>query len=165
MTFGDFCFELFGNKILIAGVLAWFIAQVFKCINNVITEGKFSIERLFGDGGMPSGHSATVTSVATMAGLICGVGSVEFAIAAILAIIVMHDAMGVRLQTGIQAKKINDLTLSLDKMFNMNVTGEEKLKELIGHTPLQVIAGFALGIVVAVVYYVITRGVYGSSFP
>ena len=152
MTFGDFCYELFGNKILIAGVLAWFIAQVFKCINNVITEGKFSIERLFGDGGMPSGHSATVTSVATMTGFICGVGS-------ILAIIVMHDAMGVRLQTGIQAKKINDLTLSLDKMFNMNVTGEEKLKELIGHTPLQVIAGFALGIIVAVVYYVITRGV------
>ena len=159
MTIGEFFSELIGNKILIAGVLAWFIAQVFKCINNVITEGKFSIERLFGDGGMPSGHSATVSSVATMTGLVCGVGSVMFAIAAILAIIVMHDAMGVRLQTGIQAKKINDLTLRLDRMFNMNVTGEEKLKELIGHTPLQVVAGFALGVVVAVIYYVVTNNV------
>ncbi|MBO4461193.1 MAG: divergent PAP2 family protein [Clostridiales bacterium] len=159
MTIGEFFAELIGNKILIAGVLAWFIAQVFKCINNVITEGKFSIERLFGDGGMPSGHSATVSSVATMTGLVCGVGSVMFAIAAILAIIVMHDAMGVRLQTGIQAKKINDLTLRLDRMFNMNVTGEEKLKELIGHTPLQVVAGFALGVVVAVIYYVVTNNV------
>lgn len=159
MTIGDFFAELIGNKILVAGVLAWFIAQVFKCINNVITEGRFSIERLFGDGGMPSGHSATVTSVATMTGLVCGVGSVMFAIAAILAIIVMHDAMGVRLQTGIQAKKINDLTLRLDRMFNMNVTGEEKLKELIGHTPLQVVAGFALGVVVAVIYYVVTNNV------
>jgi len=157
MTLGAFFAELFGNKILVSGVLAWFIAQVFKCINNVITEGKFTIERMFGDGGMPSGHSATVSSVATMVGLVCGVGSAEFALAAILAIIVMHDAMGVRLQSGIQAKKINEITIRLDKMFNMNATGEEKLKELIGHTPLQVVAGFALGVVVAVIYYVITR--------
>jgi len=147
--------DLLNNKILLGGVFAWFIAQVFKCINTVILTGEFKLERLVGDGGMPSGHSATVTAVATMTALECGVGSPAFAIAAIVAIIVMHDAMGVRLQTGIQAKRINDMTQILTNMFDINIKGEEKLKELIGHTPLQVVAGFFLGLVVAIAYYLI----------
>ena len=107
---------------------------------------------------MPSGHSATVSAMAMMSLLHYGVGSFEFAISAMLAIIVMHDAMGVRLETGKQAEVINELTSLIEEIIDdMNneetlekkfqkVFSEEKLKEFVGHTPLQVIAGCILGL-------------------
>jgi len=145
--------QIIGNKILISGVLAWLIAQVCKAINNVIITGKFSWERLFGDGGMPSGHSATVTAVMVSAGLYCGFDSPVFAVAAILAIIVMHDAMNVRLQSGKQAHLLNVMAESFERLTGEDLPNEEKLKELLGHTPLQVVAGFGLGLLVAIVFY------------
>ncbi|SCW42638.1 hypothetical protein SAMN02910456_01044 [Ruminococcaceae bacterium YRB3002] len=143
--------QLISNGILWSGLAAWVIAQVLKGLISLIVNKKFSWERLFGDGGMPSGHSATVSAVAMMAGLRAGFGSPVFAVAAILAIVVMHDAMGVRLETGKQAKVINDMQEFLGKMGGKDLSDEEKLKEFVGHTPLQVCMGCLLGLAVGIV--------------
>ena len=100
---------LFTNQFLIIPLCSWFTAQVLKTVIHSVINRKFDITRMFGDGGMPSGHSATVTSLAVVSALVYGCGSFEFAVTAVLAIIVCHDAMGVRLETGKQAEVINDL--------------------------------------------------------
>ena len=133
----QFLVDLITNKILVVGVVSWFLAQVFKCISNLILTKKFSFERLFGDGGMPSGHSATVVSVATATGLYEGFNSPVFAVAAIVAIVVMHDAMNVRYQAGKQAELLNVMAEMFEKVTGTDLPNEEKLKELLGHTPLQ----------------------------
>ena len=139
--------DLFSNPFLISGLAAWLIAQILKTIIHFAVYKKLEVERLFGDGGMPSGHSATVASVCTMCGLVYGLGSVEFAISAILAIIVCHDAMGVRRETGKQAVVLNELLKSLEAGHTPD------LKELVGHTPLQVTMGILIGIANALVMY------------
>ncbi|MBO4863120.1 MAG: divergent PAP2 family protein [Eubacterium sp.] len=144
--------ELLSNRILISGLVAWATAQILKTITYLVINKQLSFERLFGDGGMPSGHSATVTAVMLCTGFECGFNSPVFAVAAILAIIVMHDAMGVRLETGKQAKAINDMMEFMQKIGGKELTNEEKLKEFVGHTPLQVIMGCILGIIVAAVF-------------
>lgn len=149
----DFLNELLTNKVLLAGICGWATAQVLKAILYTVLNREFSLERLFGDGGMPSGHSATVSAMATMAFLHYGIGSFEFAITAMLAIIVMHDAMGVRLETGKQAKMINDLVELLNEKKYVEMFSEEKLKEFVGHTPLQVAAGCILGILIGCLLY------------
>ena len=100
-------------------------------------------------GGMPSSHSATVTAVAVMTGLRCGWDSPIFAIAAILALIVMHDAMGVRQETGKQAKVINSMVEIINSFGRGELTPEETLKEFVGHTRRQVVVGAVLGGVIA----------------
>ena len=137
--------DLITNPFLLTGLASWFLAQVLKTIIHAIINKKIVWERLFGDGGMPSGHSATVTAMAVFAALRCGTGSFEFAIAGILAVIVCHDAMGVRLETGKQAVVINDIVEVLEKISKEEVA-EERLKTFVGHTPLQVIAGIAIGV-------------------
>ena len=138
-------FDLITNPFLITGVSSWLIAQVLKTIIYAIINKKFDIMRLFGDGGMPSGHSATVTSIAVLCGIIFGTSSVEFALSAIFAIIVCHDATGVRLETGKQAILLNEIVKSFE-ILSTNELPEVKLKELVGHTPLQVLAGISIGI-------------------
>ncbi len=151
----NWLYELVTNPFLITGVGSWFIAQVLKTIIYAFINKSLDIKRLFGDGGMPSGHSATVASLATICALMCGVGSVEFAITAILAIIVCHDAMGVRLETGKQAMIINELVKSFE-VFTKKDLPEVMLKEFVGHTPVQVIAGIIIGIGNAFfLYYVV----------
>ena len=152
--------ELLANRVLVAGITGWASAQVIKAILYAVLNKSFSIERLFGDGGMPSGHSATVSAMAMMSLMHYGVSSFEFAVSTMLAIIVMHDAMGVRLETGRQAEVINELTALFEEIaddFNNEETwekkfkkvfSEEKLKEYVGHTPIQVIAGCILGLIV-----------------
>jgi acid phosphatase family membrane protein YuiD len=142
------------NRILIAGVLGWATAQVLKTIVHLIVNRKLSWERLIGDGGMPSAHSATVTAVAVAAGIECGFDSPIFAVAAILAIIVMHDAMGVRLETGKQAQAINEMIQMFAKLGDTKISAETKLKEFVGHTPIQVFAGFLLGLLIAILFCV-----------
>ncbi len=143
----DWLKDLFSNPFLLTGVGSWFIAQVLKTILHLIMYKKLDFERLYGDGGMPSGHSATVASLATMCGLTFGLASVEFAITGILAIIVCHDATGVRRETGRHAEILNELLKSLE-------TGKPvDLKELVGHTPLQVMAGITIGIANALLMY------------
>ena len=145
--------ELLHNDILLAGILSWFVAQVIKTILYAVINKELDMTRLMGDGGMPSAHSATVTAVAAMTGLLCGFGSPLFALACILAIIVMHDAMGVRLETGKQAKLLNEMVTLLEALGQPKLSMEKKLKEFVGHTPSQAMAGMLLGIVVAVVYF------------
>lgn len=145
--------ELLHNDILIAGVLSWFMAQVIKTILYAVLNKEIDFSRMIGDGGMPSAHSATVTAVAAMTGLTGGFGSSLFAVACIVAIIVMHDAMGVRLETGKQAKILNEMITLLEALGQSKLSMEKKLKEFVGHTPTQVMAGMLLGIAVAAIYY------------
>ena len=100
---------LSANQILTASLLSWFIAQVLKTIINFVLLGKFQLERMWGDGGMPSAHSATVCAMAIVTGRSAGVASPIFAVACVVAIITMHDAMGVRPETGEQAKVLNQM--------------------------------------------------------
>lgn len=141
----DWLKDLISNRFLITGVAAWFIAQVAKTIIYAIINKKWVWERIVGDGGMPSGHSATVTSLATISALTYGFNSFQFAVTMLLAIIVCHDAMGVRLETGKQAIIINELTKAFEALTKEDLP-EVKLKEFVGHTPVQVLAGVFLGI-------------------
>ena len=139
---------LLQNQILLSAVCGWLIAQVLKTLIHLYFNHSFVPERLVGSGGMPSAHSATVCALSTSAGIVCGVDSPIFAIATILAIVVMYDAIGVRRETGIQAKIINEMMDAFSKM-NQQLSAEEKLKELVGHTPLQVLVGGILGVAIA----------------
>ena len=151
----DLILQILQNRILWSGVASWLIAQVLKAIVNIFITGKFSWERLFGDGGMPSGHSATVSAVMLSTGLYAGFDSAVFAVAAILAIIVMHDAMNVRLESGKQAHLLNVMAEMFEELTGTDLPNDKKLKELLGHTPLQVGCGCALGLVVAVAVFFI----------
>ncbi|MBE6958059.1 MAG: divergent PAP2 family protein [Ruminococcaceae bacterium] len=143
----DWLKDFFTNPFLLTSLGSWFIAQVLKTIIHLIIYKKLDFERMYGDGGMPSGHSATVSSLAMMCGLSFGFGSVEFAITGILAVIVCHDATGVRRETGRHAEVLNELLKSIE-------TGKPvDLKELVGHTPLQVVAGITIGIANALLMY------------
>jgi len=145
------------NPVLIVPGCAWIIAQVVKSIINAIVNKKFSFDRLVGDGGMPSGHSATVTALAVMCGLTEGFGSTVFGLAMIFAIVVMHDAMGVRREAGKHARSIISIVEQLNDFLSERdeQIKTEKLKVLVGHTPLQVVVGSLLGAVIAVVYYLL----------
>ena len=133
------------NPLLINALAAWLAAQVIKTVIYAIVNKSLDFHRLFGDGGMPSGHSATVTALAATAALECGLDSPAFAISTILAVIVMHDATGVRRQAGEHAKAINELMEAL----NSDMAPEDKLQELLGHTPLQVFFGALIGLTAA----------------
>ena len=139
------------NRILIVGCAAWLLSQIIKTILYLIIHTRLVWERLLGDGGMPSSHSATVTAVAVTTGLQCGWDSPVFAVAAVLALIVMHDAMGVRQETGKQARVINSMVELINSMGRGELTLEETLKEFVGHTRRQVIVGALLGGVIALV--------------
>lgn len=137
--------DLVTNPVLITALSSFLLAQILKLIIHTIIYRKFEIMRLFGDGGMPSGHSAMVSSAATICGLICGFGSIEFAISATLAFIVCHDAKGVRRETGKQAVVLNELLKTLGDMTKEKIT-DVKLKEFVGHSPVQIAAGVCIGI-------------------
>lgn len=139
-----------GNRIFFTAAAGWCVAQVLKTLIHMFFNKKFVAERLVGSGGMPSSHSATVCALATATCLECGAGSSEFAIVLILAIIVMYDAMGVRRETGIQAELLNDMVEIFTDMGRSEISNQDKLKEFIGHTPLQVLIGAVLGILVAI---------------
>ena len=133
------------NHLLINALASWLIAQLVKVLLYALVNRRLDWKRLFGDGGMPSGHSATVTALAATAALECGLDSPAFAISTILAVIVMHDATGVRRQAGENAKAINELMEAL----NSDMAPEDKLQELLGHTPLQVFFGALIGLTAA----------------
>lgn len=140
----------FNNYLLMLPVVSWTSAQILKTVIDYFITGSFKGERLFGSGGMPSAHSALVCSLFMGAAKKCGLDSPFFAITFVLAAIVMYDAMGVRLETGRQAKLINRIVEDL-KDANQDLTQEKKLKELVGHTPLQVLSGALLGILISIV--------------
>jgi len=144
----DFFNGLFSNEIFISAALGWLIAQILKTIIHTALTKEFVVERMVGSGGMPSSHSATVCALATSTYLQYGSASFEFAIASFFAIVVMYDATGVRRETGIQAKVLNEM-IELFSNMGKGVNIEDKLKEFVGHTPLQVFAGAVLGILIA----------------
>ncbi len=148
----DWLLELVKNPVLIAGISSWLLAQIAKFIIYAIVNKTFDISRLHGDGGMPSGHSATVSATAMMCALTCGFGSPEFAIAFVLATVVCHDAMNVRYEAGKQAALLNDFVEWFNDTMKVGFT-EKKLKEFLGHTPLQVVVGILLGAANALVLY------------
>ena len=135
------------NHMLINSLLAWAAAQLLKTVIYAIMNRRLDISRILGDGGMPSGHSATVTALAVTAALEYGLSSSVFAISAVLAIVVMHDALGVRLEAGKHAKALNELL----ELFSSDLENEVKMKEFLGHTPLQVFFGAVLGAAVALI--------------
>ena len=145
MTFWD---ELLANQVLMSAVTGWVVAQVLKTIIDLALNKSFNPERLVGSGGMPSSHSATVCGLTTAAALEYGAGSFEFAISFVLSMVVMYDAIGVRRETGKQAKLLNSILMENPLKLNAEVL-QEKLKEYVGHTPLQVLAGAILGICLA----------------
>ena len=141
--------QVLHNQILLVSLLACFTAQGLKALIELIRDGKVSLRYLVSSGGMPSAHSALVGALATGVGLQMGWSSAEFAIAALFAVIVMYDAAGVRQAAGKQARILNQI---IDEMFQEGKEfNEERLKELIGHTPFQVLVGLSLGIGIAMV--------------
>jgi len=144
----SFFTDFFGNYMLVSAMIAWFAAQVIKIFTHLFQTKKLNLRNmLFSTGGMPSSHSATVLALAVSSGLKYGFDSAVFAICAILAMVVMIDATGVRYETGKQAILLNKIT---KKIFSGDAEQMNAgLKELVGHTPLQVIMGALLGIVVA----------------
>ena len=150
----DILIKTFTNPILVVPTCSWLIAQLLKAIINLLVNKKFSLERLFGDGGMPSGHSATVSALAVTCGIEVGFDSPLFAVAAILAIIVMHDATGVRRETGKQATALIGIATVIGDYFSEvdKKVKDEKLKVMVGHSPLQVVIGAILGCVIAFSY-------------
>ena len=148
----DYLGDLVNNRIFMASVSGWLVAQILKTIIHMWFNRKFVAERLVGSGGMPSSHSATVCALAAAAGMEYGGGSFQFAMAAVFAIVVMYDAIGVRRETGIQARVLNEMMELFTKM-GKEMSVEDKLKEFVGHTPLQVLMGALLGILIAVLMY------------
>jgi acid phosphatase family membrane protein YuiD len=145
------------NQILTVSLLGWLVAQVLKTIINFILLGKFQLERMWGDGGMPSAHSTTVTAMVIATARSEGIHSAIFAVAAVVAIITMHDAMGVRRETGEQAKVLNKMIEQWIDVTEKNAPFLQNmhLKEMVGHTPLQVVAGVLLGSLVGFLFPVV----------
>lgn len=142
--------SLLQNYILNVALFSWFSAQVIKTLLTFITTKKFTLERMFGAGGMPSAHTATVSSLVIAIARHDGFATSQFAIAFILAAIVMYDATGVRRAAGEQAKVINKIvqTHNEDDDDDTNIEAKQ-LKEFLGHTPLEVLGGALLGIIIA----------------
>jgi acid phosphatase family membrane protein YuiD len=138
--------ELLRNRHLIAVAIAWFLAQGSKPVIYRITEHKWDWRWLLSAGGMPSAHSAAFVALATAVGILEGFDSAAFAIAVITAIVVLYDAAGVRRSAGAQAKVLNQI---LEELFAGRPIAEEHLRELIGHTPFEVLVGAALGITIS----------------
>ena len=142
--------DLISNDILICSVVGYLLAQILKVFTVIYEEKRFDIHRLWGAGGMPSSHSAAVCALAFSCARTLGVGSPLFAFSVVIAGVVMYDATGVRRAAGEQAKLLNHIETDL---FSGNPEYSQKaLKELIGHTPLQVVAGAVLGILIGLFF-------------
>lgn len=147
------------NEILDTVFLSWFMAQAYKVFYSIITEKKINFKRFIETGGMPSSHSSTVMALFMAVSLKEGFKSTHSAIAFIFAVIVMYDASGVRRAAGKQAVVLNKLMDNLWKKEGYRII-EDNLKELLGHTPIEVLAGGILGVLVALIMQVIKTGLF-----
>jgi hypothetical protein len=141
-------FQIVQNKIFMTTLSAWVIAQTVKVTIGVVRQRKFDFRWFVGTGGMPSSHAAGAACLATAVGMEYGFNSAYFAMAAVFAIVVMFDAQGVRMSTGKQAQILNRI---MDDIYWQGRIKEGRLRELVGHTPIEVIVGFLIGIIIAVV--------------
>lgn len=144
--------NIFNNECIWIPVIIWFIVQCLKVIGDLITNKKLNIKRFVGAGGMPSSHSALVTSLATVIACKHGFESTEFALSVMFACVVMYDAAGIRRAAGKQAQVLNQI---IENWGKKEINIQEKLTELLGHTPLQVFVGALLGVVLAYCLYLI----------
>lgn len=142
---------MFNNECLQVAVIAWFIAQLLKVITVLIKYKRLDFRRFVGSGGMPSSHSSFVSAMAISIGELNGYDSTIFAFAVVVALVVMYDASGVRRAAGKQARVLNQMMVAMEE--NDTLKFDEKLKELIGHTPIEVFAGCILGIVIALIRF------------
>lgn len=142
---------ILGNNILDVVFVAWFAAQFYKVITTLVIDGKINLKRFLETGGMPSSHSSTVSALTASVGIVYGVSSTLFAISIVFAVIVMHDAAGIRRSAGQQASVINSLRDTLNNIMDKHF-GDVQLKELLGHTPVEVLIGALVGIAVAFIF-------------
>jgi uncharacterized protein len=136
-----------GGQVILVSFISSFIAQALKVVGKLARTGHLDFRMMAKTGGMPSSHSATTMAMATSVGLIEGFDSVSFAIALCLAIIVMYDAAGVRRTVGLQAKVLNQMMVEIFSE-HPHISGE-RIKEFLGHTPIEVLVGAAMGILIA----------------
>lgn len=141
--------SIFDNECVWIPLLTWIAVQTFKVVTDLVKNKKFNVTRILGAGGMPSSHSALVTSLTTVVALLEGLDSPLFAVSLIFSGIVMYDAAGVRRAAGKQARVLNQIIASEGK--NINV--QEKLKELLGHTPLEVFVGAIVGVISGLILF------------
>ena len=139
--------DLIRNPFVLTAVAGWFTSQTMKIFTHAIVYKEWKPSRFFGDGGIPSSHATTVTSLAVFTGLVYGFASFQFAICAIFTMVVCRDAVGVRLETGKQSIILNEIK----KLLSNEKIDEIRLKEFVGHTPVQVLAGVIWGTIVAIV--------------
>jgi len=144
----DFFRQIFNNRVLITTLLAWLVAQSIKVMLGVIQKKKFDFRWFIGTGGMPSSHVSGATALAWSSGMEYGFDSIFFALAAAFAIVVIFDAQGVRRATGKQAHILNKV---MDDIYFKGRIQDERLRELIGHTPLEVFGGILLGIAIVLI--------------
>ena len=135
---------LTGNAVIDCGLLAWFLAQLIKVVLDLALLGKMEWQRFFSSGGMPSSHSALVVAATTAIGMTDGFGGTVFALAVILSAVVMYDACNVRRSAGDTARLVNKLLEHMEKLTAEDLAGN--LREVMGHTPLQVLMGALLGV-------------------
>lgn len=141
-------YDIIQNKCIYVPVLLWFFIQVFKVITDLVINRKFNVKRIMGAGGMPSSHSAVVTSLAICIGKEYGFDSGVFALSVIMAFVVMYDAAGIRRAAGKQARILNKI---LETPGLTTVEVQEKLIEALGHTPVQVFVGAVLGLIIGII--------------
>ena len=157
--FREVFIQLFSNHVLIATILSWLAAQIIKLIVNAVQMHTIEWSRLLGNGGMPSSHSATVTGLALMTGLKQGFNSAYFAIAFVLAAVVIKDAIGVRKETEKQTRVIEQMLERVNRLSSNAKLGilapREKLKKFVGHNLQEVVCGVIVGIAVSIAYYVL----------
>lgn len=137
------------NKVLWAALAGWFAAQLFKMLRSLIVSHKLDLGYMVSSGGMPSAHSALVTAMATAMARVAGLASPLFAIAVVVASIVMYDAAGVRLAVSMQARILNHM---IDDFFHERGLQPKRLRELIGHTPREVLVGALVGIIIGLLF-------------
>lgn len=137
---------IINNEVLSVSIISWFIAQVLKVLLTLLTQKKLDIYRFVGSGGMPSSHSSFVMALSTAVGLKSGWDSIMYAVSLVFALIVMYDAAGVRRAVGKQARLLNEIMSDKHKF---KLLENKKLKELVGHTPKEVLGGAVLGIIMA----------------
>lgn len=146
----NFFITVFNNKILVITLSVWAIAQCIKVLVGIVVEKRFNFRWFIGTGGMPSSHAAGATALATTSGMHAGFDSLIFALAAVFALVTMFDAQGVRRSTGQQAEILNKI---LEDIYWKGKLEAERLKELIGHTPIQVLTGAVIGCLLSVLFY------------
>ncbi len=147
----NYILQIIQNEVVQTSVISWFVAQMLKVLIVLIIDKRLDFTRITGSGGMPSSHSSFTVSLACACGFVEGFDSVVFALSAAFALVVMYDAAGVRRAAGHQAAVLNQIIAKVGKE-DIAVTGK-KLKELLGHTPVEVLAGAILGVIISIIRF------------